>query len=332
MLKDTTCPDWAMVQVDDGIQNFSPDAQPLFRERGWRNVDSCMNGTTDDVVLSRWTGTECSPRQAEATSPADRYFIGVALKATRLKLTRDGKTIFEGPMPAGSLYVSAPMQRTSAQFDATFDFLHLHLSTAYFSRSSGVDRLNDLVLLRNPFVEQLAKALIEKRDDVDQRFAHCIAQVLAMHIAKLERPQSRVNPLPKWRLRRVEEHIKLNLHGSVRLSDLANVAGLSRMHFAAQFRVATGYRPLEYLTHQRTEYAKSLLLTTKAPLADIALSAGYCTQAHFSTVFKRITGETPARWRAAHKDEAHAVPFLRSTGRFASDTATRELARADHRV
>jgi transcriptional regulator GlxA family with amidase domain len=75
------------------------------------------------------------------------------------------------------------------------------------------------------------------------------------------------------------------------------------MHFAAQFRAATGYRPREYLLNHRIEHAKSLLTTTQRPLAEIALAVGFSTQAHFSTVFKRISDQTPARWRAAARNE-----------------------------
>jgi len=75
------------------------------------------------------------------------------------------------------------------------------------------------------------------------------------------------------------------------------VAGLSKMHFAAQFRAATGYRPHEYLLHQRVERAKAMLSSLEMPLVEVALSVGFRAQAHFSTVFKRLTGETPGRWR-----------------------------------
>ncbi len=122
-----------------------------------------------------------------------------------------------------------------------------------------------------------------------------------------ESPRVRVNALPKWRLRRVEQYIANHFDRCISLSELANVAGLSRMHFAAQFRAATGFRPREYLLHHRTEHAKMLLATTERPLAEIALAVGFSTQAHFSTVFKRITGESPARWRLASKGKQLAL-------------------------
>lgn len=138
---------------------------------------------------------------------------------------------------------------------------------------------------------------------------HRRTQIIAREspCAGMELPRARVNALPKWRLRRVEQYIADHFERCVSLSELANVAGLSRMHFAAQFRAATGYRPREYLLHCRTEHAKRLLATTERPLVEIALAVGFSTQAHFSTVFKRISGESPARWRLASKSERPAL-------------------------
>jgi len=146
-------------------------------------------------------------------------------------------------------------------------------------------------------------------------------------ITRPELPRAKVNALPKWRLRRVEQHVAAHFERSISLSELAGIAGLSRMHFAAQFRAATGYRPREYLLNHRIEHAKSLLTKTQRPLAEIALAVGFSTQAHFSTVFKRISSQTPARWRAGARNErsdVEALPRRRLTwdgGRFAGTAA-----------
>jgi AraC family transcriptional regulator len=292
------------------------EIQALPREWNWRRPERIIGATTDSIAISRWTDAQNTTRHAEATTPADRYFIGIALKTTRLKLTRGRQIIFEGIMPAGTLYVSAPSKQLSAQFHAPCDFLHFHVSADYFSSQQlamqrrGTEGLNDLTLLRDPFAEQLAKALTEHGNTADDKFARCIGQTLAMHLARLEFPRTKINALPKWRLRRVEEYVKAHFDRCISLSDLAKVAGLSRMHFAAQFRAATGYRPREYLLHQRIEHAKSLLSNTETSLAEVALTVGFCTQAHFSTVFKRITGETPARWRCASKNTLPSVQSI----------------------
>lgn len=313
---------WRNLQTGSRDQETSYGTQAIHRERRWRQLEQGLDGAIKDITISRWMDAENTCRREEATTPADRYFIGIALRTTRLRLTRERQIIFDGVMPAGTLYVSAPSKQLSAQFDAPFDFLHFHVPAGYLAvqrsttRIIAAEDLNDLVLLRDSFAGQLAKALLENGDPADRSFARCVGQTLAMHVARLEFPRTKVNALPKWRLRRVEEYVKANFDRCITLSDLAKVAGLSRMHFAAQFRAATGYRPREYLLHQRVEQAKSLLSGTETSLAEIALAVGFCTQAHFSTVFKRITGETPARWRCASRDESPSIQGTTSGSEF----------------
>lgn len=115
-----------------------------------------------------------------------------------------------------------------------------------------------------------------------------------------DRPRRAASPLPRWRLRRVIGFVEENLDQRITLSDLAAQAGLSRMHFAAQFGAATGMQPHAYVQRRRIEQAKELLAETEERLVDVALSVGFQTQAHFTTVFKQETGETPRRWRMAN--------------------------------
>jgi AraC-like DNA-binding protein len=108
--------------------------------------------------------------------------------------------------------------------------------------------------------------------------------------------------LTKWRLKRVLTYIDEHVCESMTLATLAQVAGLSRMYFAAQFRAATGVRPHECILRKRIKLAQQLLLETSEPLVSIALAVGFQSQAHFSTVFKRFAGLSPNQWRAANRD------------------------------
>lgn len=127
-----------------------------------------------------------------------------------------------------------------------------------------------------------------------------LARCLGMCFSSPGEPDDKLTPaaLPKWRLKRVTDYIDENIGVSVTLADLADVAGLSKMYFAAQFRAATGLRPHEYVLRRRIDRAKSLLVQTEYPLIDVAFSVGFQTQAHFTTVFKRIVGITPGQWRS----------------------------------
>ena len=113
--------------------------------------------------------------------------------------------------------------------------------------------------------------------------------------------QRQVRSLQRWRLKRVIEYIDVHLSAKITLSDLAAAAGLSRMHFASQFRMATGLRPHEYLLRRRVRRAEELLQNTTMSIVEIALIVGFQTQAHLTTVFKRFMGSTPGRWRATKR-------------------------------
>jgi AraC family transcriptional regulator len=112
--------------------------------------------------------------------------------------------------------------------------------------------------------------------------------------------------LQTWRLRRVQDYVRAHISGAIRLSALASAAGLSKMHFAAQFRARTGIRPHEYVVRQRIASAQVLLLVTDTTIAEVGLCVGFSTQAHFTTVFHRYVGTTPYRWQRGQVPEGRA--------------------------
>lgn len=300
---------------------YDTDRHGIFEEQSWRCISAAdaRAPIEADIVVSRWTDRRSSCRREETVSSPDRYIIGIALEATRLKFTRGPRVIFEGIMPAGALHVTGPSRPLTAEFFASCDFIHFHVSSEYLRKrqdeahvglSQPIPDLNDVVI-RDPLAELLGRTLIENGDASDGLYAESVGRTLVMHIARMELSKPTVRALAKWRLRRVQQYVDAHLADAVRLADLAAVAGLSRMHFAGQFRVATGYRPHDYLLYQRIESAKSILSSTDRPLADVALSVGFQAQAHFSTVFKRLTGQTPARWRRANTGERRGSAISR---------------------
>jgi AraC-like DNA-binding protein len=113
--------------------------------------------------------------------------------------------------------------------------------------------------------------------------------------------------LPAWRLKRVTAFVAEHLHEAISLSGMAAAEGLSPMHLAAQFKIATGLRPHHYLIAQRLDRAKQLLEATDEAIMDIAIAVGFQSQAHLATVFKRNEAMTPRQWRAHKRSGQRAV-------------------------
>lgn len=105
--------------------------------------------------------------------------------------------------------------------------------------------------------------------------------------------------LDPHRLARVITFIGSNLGAAVSTEDLATLVGLSPFHFSRAFKSTTGDTPHQYVIKRRMERARELLATS-APVLQVAHQVGYRTQAHFTGVFRRLSGVTPARYRKDH--------------------------------
>ncbi len=296
--------------VGDADRTRETPTPGAFEESGWRRPPeaSCQLAAEANILISRWLDGRTSQRHEQAVSPEDRYVVSLSLRPTRMRLLHEQRSLVEGPVQAGTLFVCAPGQVQRAEFGAPCDFLHLYVAADYLGRQlagSGAAPARDLngFVAHDGLAADLGRTIIQGGGVGNWLFAQCVAQAIVMRMLALHPCPSRMTQLPKWRLRRVESYIAANIGEPISLGDLAEAAGLSRMHFAAQFRAATGCSPHEYLLQQRIECAKSALAEAIMPLAEVALSVGFQTQSHFSTVFKRFTGETPGRWQRGCRRE-----------------------------
>lgn len=112
------------------------------------------------------------------------------------------------------------------------------------------------------------------------------------------RPEAR---LSEWQAKLVAAYMEANLATHVPLHRLASVVHLSVGHFCRAFKGSFGERPRAYLMRRRIAHAQVLMLSTDQPLSEIALACGMADQPHFSNVFRRMTGETPSRWRTERR-------------------------------
>jgi AraC family transcriptional regulator len=248
--------------------------------------------------------------ECELTMPRDAYTISILLSDTHVCLDADAQRVIDASLEAGSCYVSRPGESLRLICPRGYKALHLRIPSELLWFKTGAQDAcaaltgRSIGPVKNPLLLQLARALADIVDDnQDTPFAQQIIGMLVDGIRRLRAENataarlSRKTTLPNWRLQRVNEYVNAHLSETVSLADMASAAGLSPMHFAAQFRAATGYRPHHYLLLCRLERAKELMNNDSLSMLDIALEVGFHTQAHFTTVFKRMTGKTPSVWR-----------------------------------
>ena len=117
---------------------------------------------------------------------------------------------------------------------------------------------------------------------------------LAEAMAPLPSVQGALDPR---RLELIREFVDAHLNEDVSLDRLASKACLSPFHFARAFKAATGRTPHRYVIERRIQYAKKLIAENRLPLATIAEKCGFCSQAHFTTWFRRLVGRTPMAFK-----------------------------------
>lgn len=122
------------------------------------------------------------------------------------------------------------------------------------------------------------------------------ALALEMLATLMRRGAPRERGVPAW-LNATRDHLRAHRLEPVRLADLSAVAGVHEVHLVRAFRRHFGITPAAYLRGLRIDHARQALAESDAPIADLALAAGFSSQSHFTRVFHRLTGATPAAYR-----------------------------------
>jgi len=101
---------------------------------------------------------------------------------------------------------------------------------------------------------------------------------------------------PKW-LNRLVELLHETFNEPLKLTDIASEIGYHPVYVMRVFRRHFGMSITDYVRKLRIDYARKQLSSDGMSLVDIGLSAGFPSQAYFSTMFKRETGITPGQYR-----------------------------------
>jgi transcriptional regulator GlxA family with amidase domain len=91
------------------------------------------------------------------------------------------------------------------------------------------------------------------------------------------------------------------------LAVLAAAFHVSGRTMLRRLKAQTGQTPLGYLQGERINVAKRLLESGKLSLAQVTERVGYQDVATFSTLFKRLAGESPAQYRRSFQSRAAAA-------------------------
>lgn len=179
--------------------------------------------------------------------------------------------------------------------------IELHSEWLKQMGATSLVELNPLVYT-NKSVAWLMMRLRAEFQSAEEESSLLIEGLVLELIAETFRGRRKLSgPKPPFWLQRAEQLIREQFSCPLTLSLIASFVGVHPVYLASSFRRYYHQSVGEYVRHVRIEFACHKINTSDDALAEIALAAGFANQSHFTQTFKRTTGMSPAKYRAARR-------------------------------
>lgn len=287
-----------------GQQLHLRDAPPSLVTRSLRGIDLAVTETQDD-----------NPVPGHSGSVADEAYL-VSYKLHNYpdcELWDHGKCFTKVDVQAGTTYLYDLRSDPGFIIDKPFHSMQFYLPRSALdgiARESGAPRIGDLAcqfgfghddkIMRH--LGALLQEALRRPAEANQLFIDHMMFAFMVHIVETYGGWQRIAELGRgglapWQVKRACERLDADLGGTLSVQQIAAEFGLSVSHFSRAFRISTGLPPHQWLLRQRVKAAKQLMSLRDLPLSEIAISAGFANQSHFTKVFSAQVGVSPAAWR-----------------------------------
>jgi AraC family transcriptional regulator len=287
------------------------DAPPSLITRSLRSVELAVTETRDDNPVPGLSGS---------LAAEDAFLVSLKLHDyPDCELWDRGKCVMKADVRAGATYLYDLKRDPRYVIDKPFHSLFFYLprsaldGIAEESRAPRVGELaceigigHDDAVIRHigaSFLEGLRRPA-----EANQLFIDHMMLALTAHVAQayggLRSNEMARGGLAPWQAKRACEKLESDLGGKFSLQQIAAEFDLSVSHFSRAFRISTGLPPHQWLLRQRVKAAKQLMGVRDLPLSEIAISAGFANQSHFTRVFSEVVGVSPGAWRRENQGES----------------------------
>jgi AraC family transcriptional regulator len=224
-----------------------------------------------------------------------------------------GKFVTKADVRAGATYLYDLKRDPRYVIDKPFHSIFFYLPRSALddiAKQAGAPRVGELAYQPgighdDVVIRHLGASLVEglhRPDETNQLFIDHMMLALTAHVAQTYGGLKRITEptrggLAPWQEKRACEKLESDLAGKISLEQVAAEFDLSVSHFSRAFRISTGLPPHQWLLRQRVKAAKQLMTVRDLPLSEIAISAGFANQSHFTRVFSSVVGVSPGSWR-----------------------------------
>lgn len=103
-------------------------------------------------------------------------------------------------------------------------------------------------------------------------------------------------------VKHIKKYIDEHYLEEITLEEISETLNVSLSYLSHSFKNATGYAPIQYIMRRRIGKAQSLLISTQYSATEIASMVGYDNSNYFNTIFTRIVGISPIKYRKCWVD------------------------------
>jgi AraC family transcriptional regulator len=290
------------------------DAPPSLMTRSLRSVELSVTETRDDNPMPGLSGS---------LTLEDAFLVSLKLHDyPDCELWERGKCLMKRDVQAGATYLYDLKRDPRYVIDKPFHSLFFYIPRSALdsiAEQSHAPRVGELaceigVGHDDEVIRHIGASLqqgLRQPDEANQLFVDHMMLALSAHVAQTYGGLRRTAELARgglapWQARRACERLESDLGGKLTLQQIASEFDLSVSHFARAFRLSVGVPPHQWLLRQRVKAAKQLMTVRDLPLSEIAISAGFANQSHFTRVFSAVAGVSPAAWRRETQGAAEA--------------------------
>ena len=281
------------------------DAPHSLMTRSLHGVELAVTETRDDNPVSGLSGS---------LALEDAFLVSLKLHDyPACELWEHGKCVMKADVRAGTTYLYDLKRDPRYLIDKPFHSLFFYLprsaldNIADQSRAPRVGELDCRLGIGHDdaVVRHIGASLLEalrRANETNQLFIDHMMLALTAHVAQTYGGLQSISEtnrggLAPWQVKRACERLEADLGAKLSLEQIAAELGLSVSHFSRAFRSSTGLPPHQWLLRQRVEAAKRLMAVRDLSLSEVAISAGFAHQSHFTRVFSAVVGVSPGAWR-----------------------------------
>ncbi|MCK1295735.1 MULTISPECIES: helix-turn-helix domain-containing protein [Bradyrhizobium] len=267
-----------------------------------------------ELAVTEVRNDDPTPDISGSLAAEDAYLLSLKLRDyPDCECWEEGRCVTKADVRAGATYLYDLKRDPRYVIDKPFHSLFFYLPRSALNsvaRQPGGPRVGELsyepgVGHDDEVVRHVGASLqhgLRRPDETNQLFVDHMMLALTAHVAQTYgglKPAAEPSRggLAPWQVKRACDRLDSDLSGKIALQLIATELGLSVSHFSRAFRISTGLPPHQWLLQQRVKAAKQLMTVRDLPLSEIAISAGFANQSHFTRVFSSIVGVSPGAWR-----------------------------------